>query len=165
MTGQTREDLCIRHAFDAPVEEIWRSWTEPELLEQWWGPHDFSCPSARMDFREGGTSVVAMQAPDHFGGQTTYSGWTYSEIEPLRRICYVHNLTDEAGSPIDPRDAGLPADFPQQQRHVITFERTGSGTEVTVTEYDWPVGQLQVMAELGMQQCLEKLAALLPLDE
>jgi len=165
MTGQTRADLCIRHEFDAPVEEVWRGWTEPELLRQWWGPHDFSCPSARIDLREGSTSIVAMQAPDWFGGRTTYSSWTYSEIQPPHRICYVHNLTDQAGNPIDPRDAELPADFPQQQRHVITFERTGGGSAITVTEYDWPVSHLQVMAELGMRQSLEKLAALLPLAE
>jgi hypothetical protein len=56
----------------------------------------------------------------------------------------------------------MPADFPQGIRNTVTFKPLGdSRTEITVTEYDWTVGQMMELSRLGMEQCLDKMAALL----
>jgi activator of Hsp90 ATPase-like protein len=56
---------------------------------------------------------------------------------------------------------GMPADFPKEIPSVLAFKRVGDKTELTVTEYDWTVGQMLEMSEAGMNQCLDKLAEVL----
>ena len=152
-----KRDLVVTRVFDAPVEHVWQAWSDPEYVMQWWGPEGFTSPLAHMDFREGGTSLVCMRSPaygDH------YSTWHYEQIVPLQRIEYIHNLSDQDGNPIDPIKLGMPPDFPQNQRHTVTFKNLGNGrTEMTVTEHDWPVGQMMELSQVGLEQCLKKMAA------
>src|SRR5688572_26137785 len=72
----------ITRKFAVPVERVWRAWTTPELVKQWWGPENYSCPYCKMDVREGGKSLLAMEAPD---GKITYSGGTYEEVIPNKK--------------------------------------------------------------------------------
>jgi uncharacterized protein YndB with AHSA1/START domain len=152
-----RIDLVVTRRIEAPVEQVWRAWVEPELVKQWWGPDGFSAPLAEIDFKVGGTSLVCMSHPQ-FGEH--YSTWHYREIIPLERIEYIHNLADKEGKKIDPATVGMPADFPQDQRNAVELRSLGDGaTELTVTEYDWPVGQMLEMSRMGLEQCLAKMAA------
>lgn len=155
----TKRDLVIRRVFDAPVEAVWAAWHDPLKVMGWWGSEGFECPLAEIDFRAGGTSLVAMQSPD-FG--THYSTWDYQEILPLERITYIHNLADADGNKVDPVAMGMPPDFPQDQRHVVTFKSLGENqTELVITEYEWTVGKMMELSEMGMNQCLDKMATLL----
>lgn len=160
---QTTEqrDLVVTRVFDAPIEEVWQAWSDPEYVMQWWGPTGFTSPSAQMDFREGGTSLVCMRAPQEYGGQDQYSTWYYQRIVPLERIDYIHNLADGDGNRVDPAQIGMPPDFPQDQLHTLTFKAVESGkTELTITEHNWSVGQMMEMSKLGLEQCLDKMAAI-----
>jgi len=155
-----KKDLIITRTFDAPVEQVYKAWHDPEMIKQWWGPDGFSCPQATIDFREGGVSLVCMRAPQEFGGQDSFSTWHYTAIVPNERIEFIHNLAYSDGSKMDPRSIGMPADFPQDQRQVITFKDLGNGRcELTVIEYDWTVGKMMEMSRMGMEQCLNKIAA------
>jgi uncharacterized protein YndB with AHSA1/START domain len=155
-----KTDLVVTRVFEAPVELVWKAWTEPQHVMQWWGPNCFTSPSAKMDVREGGTSLVCMRAPKEFGGQDMYSTWAYQRIVPMQRIEYVHNLADKDGNNVDPVAMGMTADFPRDQRHVVTFKDVGNRkTEMTVTEYDWTVGQMLELSKTGLNQCLDKMAA------
>ena len=79
----------------------------------------------------------------------------------MQRIDYIHNLADKDGNKIDPTSVGMPPDFPQDQLNSVTFNALGaSKTEITVTEYDWTVGQMMELSRLGMEQCLDKMAAI-----
>jgi hypothetical protein len=78
----------------------------------------------------------------------------------MQRNEYIHNLADKDGNPVDPVKMGMPPDFPRDQRHTVTFKDLGKGkTEMTVTEYDWTVGQMMEMSKLGLNQCLDKMAS------
>ncbi|NJP04942.1 MAG: SRPBCC domain-containing protein [Chloroflexaceae bacterium] len=155
----TRQDLVITRVFHAPVQTVWHAWSESQAVRQWWGPMGFTSPLARMDFREGGTSLVCMSSPEY---GTHYSTWHYRAIVPLQSIDYLHNLADEEGHAIDPTAVGMPPDFPQNQRHLVTFTALEPHTtEITITEYDWPVGEMMELSRMGMEQCLDKMAALL----
>ena len=153
-----KHDLVITRVFDAQVEQVWKAWSDPEYVMQWWGPEIFTCPLAKLDFREGGTSLVCMSSPDY---GDLYSTWLYREIEPMKRIEYIHNLADKDGNKLDPASIGMPPDFPQDQRHAVTFKVVGHNkTQLTVTEYDWTVGQMMEMSRMGLEQCLDKMAAI-----
>ena len=157
-TAPKVRDLVVSRIIDAPVEQVWQAWTDPELVKQWWGPDYFTCPFARIDFRAGGTSLVCMSSPQ-FGDQ--YSTWHYKEIVPLQRIDYVHNLADKDGNKIDPTSVGMPPDFPQDQLNSVTFKALGAGkTELTATEYGWTEGRMMELSQMGLEQCLDKMAAI-----
>jgi uncharacterized protein YndB with AHSA1/START domain len=159
-------DLVVTRVFAAPVDLVWKAWTDPEYVMRWWGPDHFTSPSAKMDFREGGTSVVCMRAPKDFGGQDMYSTWVYQKIVPLKRIEFIQNLADKDGNPIDPAEIGMPPEFPRDIRTVVTFKDLGNDkTEITVTEYNMPTADTEMgkNAELGLNQSLDKMAVSLGL--
>ncbi len=153
-------DLVVVRVFDAPLTLAWRAWSEPELVMRWWGPTGFTCPVAKMDFREGGTSLVCMRAPQALGGQDFYNTWSYEKIVPMQRIAYVLRFADPEGQEMAPAKQGLPAEMPRAVRHEVTFRGLSHGkTEVTVTEHDWTAGELREMSRVGLEQCLDKMAA------
>jgi uncharacterized protein YndB with AHSA1/START domain len=159
MTSKSQSiNLIMTRTFDAPVEQVWNAWTEPELVMQWWGPDGFIAPLVEMDLREGSTAFLCMSSPD-FGNH--YSIWHYHKIVPMQRIEYVHKLADECGNKIDPVAMGMPADFPQDQKQVVLFKRlAASKTELTVIEYGWTAGQMMEMSRMGLTQCLNKMETL-----
>ena len=155
-----KRDLVFTRVFDAPVGPVWKAWVDPEMVKQWWGPEGFTCPVAKIDFREGGTSLVCMRAPKEFGGQDMYSTWTYTKLVPMREIEYLHHFADKDGNRMDPAQQGLPPEMPEEVRNLVTLKAVDDNkTEITVTEYDWPVGHMMEMSKMGMEQCLDKMAA------
>ena len=154
--------LVVSRIFAAPVALVWQAWTDPNHLMKWWGPDHFTSPSAQMDVREGGTSLVCMRAPAEFGGQDMYSTWTYTKIVPFQRIEFIQNLADMNGNGVDPAVLGLPPEFPSDVHTVVTFKDLGNGqTEMTVTEYGMPDASTELgrNAVLGLNQSLDKMAA------
>ena len=159
MNSSQAHDVIVTRVFEAPVERVWKAWSDPNDVMQWWGPIGFSCPLANMDFREGGTSLLCMRAPQEFGGQDFFNTWTYSRIEPRKRIEFTHRFTDQNGRMVDPAQIGIPPGVPKEVRHVITFEELdGDQTEMTVTEYGYSSEQARDLSKLGMEQCLDKMA-------
>jgi uncharacterized protein YndB with AHSA1/START domain len=166
-TNRAKErDLVVTRVFDAPVEQVWRAWADPEYVMQWWGPQGFTSPLARMDFHEGGISLVCMRAPPEFGGQDMYNTWTYLKIEPNKLIEFILNFTDQDGTKFDPAAMGMPPGIPSDVRHVITFKASpssepGTGqTELTVTEYGYTSDQAHNISKAGLEQCLDKMAVI-----
>ena len=56
--------LRITRVFDAPREVVFKAWTDPQLLAQWWGPKGFTNPVCELDARPGGAIRVHMRGPD-----------------------------------------------------------------------------------------------------
>lgn len=154
-----KRDLVITRVFDAPVERVWKAWTDPEHVMRWWGPKGFTSPSCKIDFREGGKFVFHMRAPKEFqGGQDFYTSGVYKKIVPLKLIEFTQGLSDKDGNRIDPATMGMPADFPKEIPSALSFKAVGNKTELTATEYGWTVGQMRDMSESGLNECLDKLA-------
>ena len=47
-------EFVITRVFDAPRALVWKAWTDPKHMAQWWGPHTFTNPVCEMDVRPGG---------------------------------------------------------------------------------------------------------------
>jgi uncharacterized protein YndB with AHSA1/START domain len=160
MTTQIIHDLVVTRVFDAPIEEVWKAWTDSATVMQWWGPDGFTAPLANMDVREGGKSLVCMSAPQ-LGFHENYSTWEYRKIVPHERIEYIHNLSDKDGNKLDPTALGMPADFPQDVLNVITFKvLSPTQTEMVVAEYGDYTEQWYTLSKTGLEQCLDKMAAI-----
>ncbi len=153
-----KENLVVTRLIDAPVELVWKAWTDPQHVTKWWGPKYYTSPSCKIDFREGGKYVFAMRAPKDQGGQDSYTAGVYTKIIPMELLEFTQGLSDEDGNRIDPTSIGMPPDFPAEIRTVVTFKRVrGDMTELTVTEYEWPASQMMVYAIAGLNQSMDKL--------
>lgn len=62
MTNVTH-DLVLQRVIDAPRDGLWRCWTEPELLKQWFCPKPWYVSEARIDLRPGGECFTVMNGP------------------------------------------------------------------------------------------------------
>ena len=63
-TVNETERMVVTRIFDAPRELVWKAWTDPKYVMQWWGPKGFTAPVCEMDFRVGGKLLCCMKAPD-----------------------------------------------------------------------------------------------------
>ncbi len=155
-----KKEIVITRIFDAPVELVWKAWTDPTLVMRWWGPDKFTCPSAKIDFREGGISLVSMRAAKEMGGQEFFSIWAYKKIVPLQSIEFIQSLSDKDGNKVPPTTLGMPPDFPENVRTVVTFKSLQDGkTEMTVAQHA-DFGQMSGFAKIGLEQSLGKMAAI-----
>jgi uncharacterized protein YndB with AHSA1/START domain len=160
MTTQNQpHNVVVTRVFDAPVEQVWQAWSDPDRVMQWWGPEGFTSPSAAMDFREGGTSLVCMRAPAEYGGMDMYNTWTYTKIVPNERLEFLLRFADKDGQAHSPSAMGLPPGIPDRVPHVITFKPLDAHrTEMTVTEFGYADADTRDTSQAGLEQCLDKMA-------
>lgn len=81
-----REIKSVR-LFDAPRELVWRVWTEPQHIQQWWGPNGFTNTFETFDFRPGGAWRFMMHGPD---GRDYQNESVFVEIAPPERLVFDH---------------------------------------------------------------------------
>jgi len=156
--SSTEKNVVVTRVFDAPVERVWKAWTDAGLVMRWWGPAGFTAPLARMDFREGGASLVCMRSPQ---GQDYYNLWICQKIVSRQRIEFIQAWATKDGQRVGPVEAGMPPDFPQEVPTRVTFRDVGEGkTEMAVTEYGYPEQGIADLSKAGLEQCLDKMAAL-----
>jgi uncharacterized protein YndB with AHSA1/START domain len=155
---ETEQALVIERVLDAPREQVWAAWTDPEQIKKWWGPKDFTAPSIKSDFREGGTYLWAMQSPD---GQTYWNTGTFHEIVPLERLVVTDSFADEQGNVVPPSHYGMTGEHPMEARATVTFEDVGGKTKLTLRYEGMAPGEALDLAEAGWNQTLDKLAAVL----
>lgn len=154
-------DVVATRRLNAPAQQVWRAFTEPALVQQWWGPTGFTCPVAQMDVREGATSLVAMRAPQEWGGMEIYNTWTYTRVAPPEQLAYVLRFSDAAGKTLDAEHLPVPPGVPAEVPHVVTLRPAGPGhTELTITEHGYHTAEARDLSAGGLEQCLDKLAAL-----
>ena len=157
MTNDTM-NMVITRIFDVPLKQVWKAWSNEDLVKQWWGPKGFTCPVAKIAFREGGILLVCMRASKEYGGQDMYNTWTYEKIIPMERIEYILNFTDKDGNKLDPAAIGMPPGIPKNVPHVIIFKDLGNNrTEMTVTEYGYTSADVVELSKSGMSECLDKM--------
>jgi uncharacterized protein YndB with AHSA1/START domain len=115
------KDFVISRVFDAPRGLLWKCFTEPERMAQWWGAAGVKIVKSQMDLRVGGIYHYGMQNPD---GQVMWCRQVFREITPPDRIVLINSFSDEAGGlgrhPLAPQ-------WPLQIRTTYTFEDTPGG--------------------------------------
>jgi uncharacterized protein YndB with AHSA1/START domain len=66
MTMTKTNDLVLERTLNAPRELVWRAWTDPKLLKQWFAPKPYEISEVEMDLRPGGIFRIRMVGPDGF---------------------------------------------------------------------------------------------------
>ncbi len=89
--------VIITRVFDAPRELVFKMWTDPKHLAQWWGPKGFTNPVCEMDARPGGALRIVMRGPD--GVEYPMTG-VFREIAPPERLVFTSVTVDKDGHPL-----------------------------------------------------------------
>ena len=90
-------ELTITRIFRAPRELVFRTWTDPEHLAEWWGPAGFTNPRCEADVRPGGAIRIDMRAPN---GTVYPMGGEFREIVPPEKLVFLTSALDSAGKSI-----------------------------------------------------------------
>lgn len=151
--GTVAPEFVLTRDFDMPREVIWKMWTDPERVKQWWGPEGFTAPEIKIDFREGGSCLYDMRDPE---GKDYWSAGVYREIAPPERIVSTDYFSDENGNPVPPSYYGMRGDAPQEQLVTVTFAEPERGkTRLTIRH---PSNRDMDEAErMGWNQSFDKL--------
>ena len=80
-------ELFISRVFNAPRELVWKVWTEPEHIKQWWGPNGFTNTIFQMDVKPGGVWDFIMHGPD---GTDYKNKSVYKEVVKYEKLVYDH---------------------------------------------------------------------------
>ena len=141
--------VTITRIFDAPRELVFKMWTEPKHMAQWWGPHHFTNPVCELDVRPGGKIRIDMRGPD---GTVHPMVGTFNEVVPPEMLVFVAIAQDQQGKPL------------LESVTTVTFVAQGNRTKLTV--HASAVGlvpfapQMLAGMEVGWTQSLDKLANL-----
>jgi uncharacterized protein YndB with AHSA1/START domain len=155
--GRGFEDaVVIERTLDAPVELIWRMWTDPEHFAAWYGPDGASIPVARMDVRVGGTRLVCMQVETPRGAMTMWFTGEYLEVVPGKRLVYTESMSDENGNVLSPAEVGMPAGHPTTTEIRVELDDLEGRTRMVMTHAGIPAGS---PGAAGWAMALDKLAA------
>jgi len=90
-------ELALTRVLDAPRAMVFRAWTDPQQLAQWWGPKGFTNPVCEVDLRPGGRLRIVMRAPD--GTEYPMNG-VYREIVAPERLVFAFTAVDQNEKPL-----------------------------------------------------------------
>jgi uncharacterized protein YndB with AHSA1/START domain len=122
MTIDPKLDLVLERTVDVAPELVWKAWTEPEHLKQWFTPAPWSTVDADVDLRPGGRFFTVMRSPE---GEDFPNTGCYLAVDAPRRLVW----TSALGPGFRPLPTG--ANVPFHFTCVLTFEPDGSGTRYT----------------------------------
>ena len=157
--GGEAERMVVTRVFDAPREVVWKAWTDPQYVKQWWGPKGFTTPFCTMDFRVGGKYLVCMKSPD---GQEFWNGGEYHEIVPYEKIVSSMHFADPEGNKVDAAHYGIEHEAIENTYDVILFEDFGNGqTKLTFIGNETMENATESGQVEGWKEILEKFAAVI----
>src|SRR5438128_2174228 len=141
------QEVVITRVFDAPRSVVFKAWTDPKQVKEWWGPHRFTNPICEVEARPGGAIRIDMLGPD---GTVYPMGGRFHEILEPERLVFTTNAFDGK----------------LEVRNTVTFADEKGKTKVTlhavvVKSSPETAEALSGMRE-GWSQSLEKLQDLLP---
>ncbi len=128
LAGQlTCQPFVISRKFAAPRDLVWKVWSEPEHMKEWFSPKGFTRRSAKMDFRPGGIYHYCLATPD---GKEIWGKFVYREITAPERILWVNSFSDKDGGIT--RHPLSSAPWPLQMLTEATFTERAGKTTVTI---------------------------------
>jgi uncharacterized protein YndB with AHSA1/START domain len=149
-TPASDRELVLTRLIDAPREKLFRAWTEPELMKQWFTPRPWTTPVIEVDLRPGGSNLIVMRGPD---GTEFPNRGVYLEIVKNERLVFTDAYTKAWEPSEKPFFTGI-----------ITFEDEGGKTRYTARALHWTVADREAHEKMGFHEgwglCADQLAEL-----
>jgi uncharacterized protein YndB with AHSA1/START domain len=150
VTATEGRDLVLTRIIEAPPEGVFRAWTEPDLLKQWFAPPPFTTSQVETDVRPGGSSLIVMRSPD--GNEFPNRG-VYLDVVANERLV----LTDAFVKAWEPSEKPF-------MTIELTFEDIDGKTKYTARIHHWTTADREQHEKMGFHQgwpiCTEQLATL-----
>ncbi|HWF20482.1 MAG TPA: SRPBCC domain-containing protein [Verrucomicrobiae bacterium] len=144
---QIPKELVVVRTFQAPRALVFKAWTDPKQVAQWWGPRGFTNPVCEWDARPGGLIHVEMRGPD--GISHPMKGVFREVVKPERLVFTVTAFEDEHGNPR------------LENINTVTFTEMNGVTEqtlhVVVLKSGPEIAQALAGMNAGWNQSLDKL--------
>lgn len=131
--------IRVKREFAANLGLVWKAWTTPALLDQWWAPKPYQTQTKAMDFREGGFWLYAMVSPEN---EKHWCKVDYQKVEPLSSFAALDAFCDENGK--------VTPDFPRSF-WTNTFNENAGTTTVNISIVYDSLADLERMIEMGFQ--------------
>jgi len=143
-TATETQQVAITHVFDAPIEQVFRAWTDPDELAAWYGPAGMRTPreNIQIDLRVGGRYELTMVSLD--GDREFSIGYEIVELSPPELLVLRS----------DPMPAASKGDSTTVR---VALEDLDGRTRMTLTDGPLPFGREH--AEAGYRAAVDKLAA------
>ena len=142
--------VAITRVFDAPRALVWRAWTEPKMLGQWFGPRGFTSSVPQWELRIGGALRIVMHGPD--GNDYPMKG-VFREVAPPERLVFSNIAIDNDGNHL------------LEGETTITFSEQGGKTTMVLKSHAVglvPIApQMLTGMEAGWTQSIDKMGELL----
>jgi uncharacterized protein YndB with AHSA1/START domain len=149
-TAISDRELVLTRIINAPREKVFKAWTDPKLLKQWFAPLPYTVSVAETDVRPGGSNLVVMRGPD---GTESPNRGVYLEVVKNERLVFTDAYTK----------AWEPSKNPFMTV-ILTFEDEAGKTKYTARVLHWTVADRETHEKMGFQQawgqCTDQLAAL-----
>jgi len=164
MQGSDR-DFVIERTFDAPRELVFRAWTDPKLMAQWWGPRGYTNPVCELDARAGGAWRIVMLGPD---GEKHPAKGVYREVSPPAKIVMTvdhSDLSDQWHDMVNPRRDKTKPKSKVEGLTTVTFDEMAGKTKLTIRMRFESAEVRESLLKIGMNegwsQSLERLREVL----
>lgn len=135
-----KKKLLVKRVFNAPLETVWRAWTESEILDQWWAPKPYRAETKSMDFREGGSWLYCMVGP---AGERSWCKEVYKTINAQQSITNEVSFADEAGN----EDVDFPTMHWKKE-----FAALANGTTVNVEITFDKAEDMETIISMGLEE-------------
>lgn len=148
-------DLLLFRELPITTDQVWRAWTEPQLLMKWFTPAPWRTVECEIDLRPGGIFRTVMEGPDGESGGGT---GCYLEVVPNARLVWTGALLPDFRPAVI--DEGVPV-FTAR----IDMEPTDSGCRYAVTARHATVEAAQSHRDMGFDAgwgaALDQMVALM----
>jgi uncharacterized protein YndB with AHSA1/START domain len=138
--------VTLTRVFDARRDLVWRAWTDPKHMAQWFGPRGFTSSVPELDVRAGGALRIVMHGPD--GNDYPMKG-VFHEVNPPKRLVFSNIAIDKDGNHL------------LEGETTVVLEEQGGKTKLTLKAYAKGLVPMapQMLAgmEAGWSQSLDKL--------
>ncbi|OHV84407.1 SRPBCC family protein [Rhizobium sp. LCM 4573] len=140
MTAKTAaHSLQLVRELNAPADKLYKAWTTPEHMGEWFCPKPWKVTEAKLDVRPGGSNYILMEGPN---GEKAPNHGIYLEIVPNRKIVFTDAFTS----------AWVPSEKPFMTG-IIEFEDLGNGrTKYTATAVHWTEEDKKAHEEMGFHE-------------
>ena len=144
-------ELVIARRVAAPAAALYRCWTDPQLIPEWFCPKPWCAEVVKMEVRAGGASEMNFHGPE---GESFPNNGVYLEVSPNQKIVFTDAFT-EGWKP-----AGKPMFVAE-----ISFEDLGNGETLYVARArHWTEEAVQQHVQMGFHEgwgiCAEQMEAL-----
>ncbi len=149
-TSARGRDLVLTRIINAPREQVFNAWTDPELLTRWFAPKPWTTPKVEMNARIGGAALFVMMSPER---KEFLNRWVCLEAVKNERLVF----TDAFSKAWEPSDKPF-------MTVDLTFEDQDGNTKYTAIVRHWTDGDREAHEKMGFHggwaMCTEQLAAL-----